>query len=67
ANSAMYSMFGQEINTVSKAVILLGTESIGHLALGLKLIDGLSAASTGSINARSEMEKAVLAGHIARQ
>lgn len=67
ANSAMYSMFGQCINTVSKAVIVLGTESIGHLALGLKLIDGLSAASSDSANARNEMEKAVLAGHIARQ
>src|SRR5262245_51432337 len=43
ANSAMYSVFGQDINTVSKAVIVLGTESIGHLALGLKLIEGLSA------------------------
>lgn len=67
ANSAMYSVFGQGINTVSKAVIVLGTEAIGHLALGLKLIDGLSAASANSANARAEMEKAVLAGHIARQ
>lgn len=67
ANSAMYSVFGQGINTVSKAVIVLGTEAIGHLALGLKLIDGLSAASSESANARVEMEKAVLAGHIARQ
>jgi HD-like signal output (HDOD) protein len=67
ANSAMYSVFGQGINTVSKAVIVLGTEAIGHLALGLKLIDGLSAASAASANARNEMEKAVLAGHIARQ
>lgn len=67
ANSAMYSVFGQGINTVSKAVIVLGTEAIGHLALGLKLIDGLSAASSDSAQARTEMEKAVLAGHIARQ
>jgi HD-like signal output (HDOD) protein len=67
ANSAMYSVFGQGINTVSKAVIVLGTEAIGHLALGLKLVDGLSAASSDSANARIEMEKAVLAGHIARQ
>lgn len=67
ANSAMYSVFGQGINTVSKAVIVLGTEAIGHLALGLKLIDGLSGASAGSDEARAEMEKAVLAGHIARQ
>ncbi|WP_334186638.1 HDOD domain-containing protein [Noviherbaspirillum sp.] len=67
ANSAMYSVFGQGINTVSKAVIVLGTEAIGHLALGLKLIDGLSTASSDSADARKEMEKAVLAGHIARQ
>lgn len=67
ANSAMYSVFGQDINTVSKAVIVLGTEAIGHLALGLKLIDGLSSASSDSAPARAEMEKAVLAGHIARQ
>ena len=67
ANSAMYSVFGQGISTVSKAVIVLGTEAIGHLALGLKLIDGLSMASNDSASARIEMEKAVLAGHIARQ
>ncbi len=67
ANSAMYSAFGQSINTVSKAVIVLGTETIGHLALGLKLIDGLSAASLGSSDTRSEMERAVMAGQIARQ
>jgi len=67
ANSAMYSAFGQSINTVSKAVIALGTETIGHLALGLKLIDGLSVASLGTSSTRIEMEKAVLAGKIARQ
>lgn len=67
ANSAMYSAFGQGINTVSKAVIVLGTETIGHLALGLKLIDGLAAASTDTLNTRNEMGKAVMAGQIARQ
>lgn len=66
ANSAMYSVFGQNINTVSKAVIVLGTEAIGHLALGLRLVDGLSSATSQSDSARAEMEKAVLAGHIAR-
>jgi HD-like signal output (HDOD) protein len=71
ANSAMYSVFGLGINTVTKAVIVLGTESIGHLALGLKLIDGLSTSlSTSSSDApstRIELEKAILAGHIGRQ
>lgn len=67
ANSAMYSVFGQDINTVSKAVLIVGTESIGHLALGTKLIDGLAKASASSMTTHNEMEKAVLAGHIARQ
>jgi HD-like signal output (HDOD) protein len=67
SNSAMYSAFGQSIGTVSKAVIVLGTETIGHLALGLKLMDELSAASPDTASACLEMEKAVLAGHVARQ
>src|SRR5580704_13291925 len=67
ANSAMYSVFGLGINTVSKAVIVLGTESIGHLALGLKVIDGLSSVSSDALDTRVELEKAVLAGHIGRQ
>lgn len=67
ANSAMYSVFGLGINTVSKAVIVLGTESIGHLALGLKLIDGLSTSTSDRPDTRLELEKAVLAGHIGRQ
>jgi HD-like signal output (HDOD) protein len=67
ANSAMYSVFGSGINTVSKAVTVLGTESIGHLALGLKLIDGLSNVAPDAPGTRGELEKAVLAGHIGRQ
>ncbi|MDB5728329.1 MAG: hypothetical protein JWQ00_1534 [Noviherbaspirillum sp.] len=67
ANSAMYSVFGQGISTISKAIIVLGTETIGHLALGLKLIDGLAGVSSDSASARKEMETALFAGHIARQ
>ncbi len=67
ANSAMYSVFGQNINTVSKAVIVLGTDSIGHLALGLKLIDGLAEAASQSGTARAEMQQALMAAHVARE
>ncbi len=67
ANSGMYSAFGQSINTVSKAVLVLGTEAIGHLALGLKLIEELSNSSPDSTSAHVEMEKAVLAGMVAQQ
>jgi HD-like signal output (HDOD) protein len=67
ANSGMYSAFGQRINTVSKAVLVLGTEAIGHLALGLKLIEELGKSSPDSLQAQIEMEKAVLAGMVAHQ
>ena len=67
ANSGMYSAFGQRVNTVSKAVLVLGTEAIGHLALGLKLIEEISKSTPDSANAHVEMEKAVLAGMVAQQ
>ena len=67
ANSGMYSAFGQHVSTVSKAVLVLGTEAIGHLALGLKLIEELAGAGDGSGHAHIEMEKAVLAGLVARE
>jgi HD-like signal output (HDOD) protein len=67
ANSGMYSAFGQHVNTVSKAVLVLGTEAIGHLALGLKLIEELAATSSDTSIAHVEMEKAVLAGIVAQQ
>ena len=50
-----------------KAVLVLGTEAIGHLALGLKLIEELSVVSPNSSLAHVEMEKAVLAGIVARE
>ncbi|MRW94139.1 HDOD domain-containing protein [Duganella sp. FT80W] len=67
ANSGMYSAFGQHVNTVSKAVLVLGTEAIGHLALGLKLIEELASTSNDTTVAHIEMEKAVLAGIVAQQ
>lgn len=65
ANSAMYSSFGGAITTVSKAVFMLGTETVGHLVLGLTLLDNLSDAA-GSEAARVELSKSVVAGSVAR-
>ena len=67
ANSSMYSAFGQRITTVSKAVLVLGTEAIGHLALGLKVIEELARSTPDSAIVHVEMEKAVLAGMVAQQ
>jgi len=65
ANSGMYAAFGQRISTVSRAVLVLGADAIGHLALGLKLIDELSPVDPTS--AHVEMEKSILAGIVAKQ
>jgi len=67
ANSGMYAAFGQRVNTVSKAVMVLGTEAIGHLALGLKLVEELTNSTPDDVGAQVEMEKAVLAGMVAQQ
>ena len=67
ANSGMYSSFGQHVNTVSKAVLVLGTDAIGHLALGLKMVEEMTSTSPNHGVAHVEMEKAVLAGMVAQQ
>ena len=67
ANSAMYCAFGQRIHTVSKAVLVLGADAIGHLALGLKLMEDLSGCALDPSVVHVEMEKAVLAGMVAQQ
>ncbi|MET0266814.1 MAG: HDOD domain-containing protein [Duganella sp.] len=70
-NSGMYSAFGQHVNTVSQAVMVLGTDAIGHLALGLKLIEEMAVDPSAGVSvatvAHIEMEKAVLAGMVAQQ
>ena len=67
ANSGMYAAFGQRIHTVSKAVLVLGPEAIGHLALGLKLVEELHPMGRIGNHAHAAMEKAVLAGMVAQQ
>lgn len=64
ANSPMYSAFGS-VTTISMAIYVLGTEAVGHLAMGLKLLDNLGMAADGE-QARDELCKAVTAGAVAR-
>ena len=67
ANSAMYSLMGGEITTVTKAVMVLGVDAIGHLALSVRLMDTLSASVPDSPLAKAEMAKSMLAGSIAQK
>ncbi|MFL6709048.1 MAG: HDOD domain-containing protein [Massilia sp.] len=67
ANSSMYAAFGQKVNTVTRAIMVIGTDAIGHLALGLKLVEELSTNIDDPSIAHVEMEKAVLSGMVAHQ
>ncbi|QYF96193.1 HDOD domain-containing protein [Massilia sp. PAMC28688] len=67
ANSGMYAAFGQRVSTVSRAVLVLGADAIGHLALGLKAIEDVAGSASSAVSAHAEMEKAVLSGVVARQ
>jgi HD-like signal output (HDOD) protein len=66
ANSAMYAGIGGQVATVSRAIFVLGTETVAHLALGQKFLAHLERTSTGSHLARQELTKVVVAGAVAR-
>jgi HD-like signal output (HDOD) protein len=67
ANSAMYAPFGGNITTVSRAALVLGQETIGHLALGLRLLDSFKGMATDREKARQALAQAMLSGLVARR
>ncbi|WP_299451577.1 HDOD domain-containing protein [uncultured Pigmentiphaga sp.] len=69
ANSAMYMAFGGNITTVSRALVVLGMEAVGHLVLGLKLVDHFqqSHLQLQRLDAKLELNRAMLAGCVARK
>jgi HD-like signal output (HDOD) protein len=68
ANSAMYAAFGGNVTTVSRALMILGIEAVGHLAVGLKLLDHFSSErSSNRIDAQLELNRTMLSGQVARQ
>ena len=67
ANSAMYNVFGGEVNTISRAIQVLGVQTVAHLALGLKVIESVDRSRPDSAATLAEMQKAVLAGFVGRQ
>lgn len=64
ANSSMYSGFGP-ISTVSRAIFVLGTDAVQHLAMSVKMLDNLGQAAETE-TARRELGKAVAAAAISR-
>ncbi len=69
ANSAMYISFGRNTTTVSRALMILGMEVVGHLVIGLKLVDHFHQAldRVQQIDAKLELNRVMLASHIARK
>lgn len=67
ANSAMYAPFGGNVTTVSRAVLVLGQETVGHLALGLRLLDSFKGMSTDREKGKRVLAEVMLSGLVARR
>lgn len=66
ANSEMYAPFGGDVSTVSHAIMVLGAETIGHLAVGLQLLNNFTGLAAGKEDAAAELKQALLAGEFTR-
>jgi HD-like signal output (HDOD) protein len=67
ANSAMYIAFGGNITTVTRALMVLGMDAVGHLVVGLKLVDHFHQSAPRRIDAKLELNRTLLSGAVARQ
>lgn len=65
ANSAMYAPIGGSVATISHAVMVLGFEAVGHLALGAKVIGSMEAMDAQSLSARRQLAHSLMAGSVA--
>ena len=62
ANSAMYISFGGNITTVTRALMVLGMDAVGHLVVGLKLVDHFHHSAPRRIDAKLELNRTLLSG-----
>jgi HD-like signal output (HDOD) protein len=67
ANSAMYAVFEGQVTTVSRAIAILGIQTVAHLALGLKVVESFQSDDQTGICIKGEMQKSMLAGVLGRQ
>lgn len=67
ANSAMYMAFGGNITTVTRALMVLGMDAVGHLVVGLKLVDHFQHSAPHRIDAKLELNRTMLSGCMARK
>ena len=67
ANSAMYMAFGGNITTVSRALMVLGMDAVGHLVVGLQIVDHFHHSVPRRIDAKLELNRTMLSGCVARK
>ncbi|QGZ56125.1 HDOD domain-containing protein [Paraburkholderia acidiphila] len=67
ANSAMYMAFGGNITTVTRALMVLGMDAVGHLVVGLKIVDHFHHSAPRRIDAKLELNRTMLSGCVARK
>ncbi|OGS93074.1 MAG: serine/threonine protein kinase [Gallionellales bacterium GWA2_59_43] len=65
-NAASYGQFGGSINTVSKAVVILGFETVRNIAMTLILLEFLQNKSQAS-QLKDEVIQSILSGMVAAQ
>jgi HD-like signal output (HDOD) protein len=65
-NTVSYGQFGGKINTISKAVVILGFETIRNVAMSLILLEFLQNKSQ-AVQLRDEVLSSFFAGLVARQ
>lgn len=65
-NTASYGQFGGTINTVSKAVVILGFETVRNIAMSLILMDFLQNKAQ-AIQLKDEVVRAIFTGIVAAQ
>ncbi len=65
-NASSYGQFGGSINTISKAVVILGFETVRNIATSLILLESLQNRPQ-AVQLKEEIVKAVFAGVVAAQ
>jgi HD-like signal output (HDOD) protein len=67
ANSAMYAPYGQDVTTVSRALMILGSSTVAHIAMGIQLLDTFEGLTESRVEAAEELAQAAFAGKLARE
>ncbi|MBP0620698.1 HDOD domain-containing protein [Cupriavidus consociatus] len=66
SNSAMYRSFGGEVTTVSRAIMVLGVDTVIHLTLGVRVLDFFQTVPENRPRAAQALKQAMVAAEFTR-